>query len=120
MAENQFPDSIDIEVGNRIRIRRKWLRLSQSALAEAVGVTFQQVQKYERGSNRISASTLVKAAAKLDTTVAALVGETEDQKLDTPVYQALAQDGAIRLLEAYKQMTPGRRKAFVELASCII
>ena len=120
MAVNPSPEPIDIEVGNRIRIRRKWLKISQSELAHALGLTFQQVQKYERGTNRISASMLVKAAAKLDTTVGALVGEAEDQKLDMPVYQAIAQTGAIELLEAYKKMTPECRRAFVALAKQIV
>lgn len=49
---------IDIHVGKRIRLRRNMLDYSQDKLAEALGVTFQQVQKYERGANRISASRL--------------------------------------------------------------
>src|SRR5580692_10124503 len=71
----QGPDPIDVAVGARVRIRRRWLGLSQTQLANALGITFQQVQKYERGANRVSASMLVKIAAKLETTVAALVGE---------------------------------------------
>ena len=57
------PDPIDVTVGAAIRFRRKEIDHSQSALAEALGVTFQQVQKYERGTNRISASMLVRASA---------------------------------------------------------
>ena len=52
------PDPIDVDVGARIRARRKALGLNQTQLAKALGLTFQQVQKYERGSNRISASKL--------------------------------------------------------------
>ena len=58
------PDPIDVAVGARIRNRRLWLGLSQTQLADALGVTFQQVQKYERGANRVSASMLVKSAVK--------------------------------------------------------
>ena len=83
MAANEAPNPIDVEVGARIRVRRKYLSLSQSALAEALGLTFQQVQKYERGANRVSASMLVKIAAKLDTTVGALVARTI--LIDTPM-----------------------------------
>ncbi len=72
----QGPDPIDVAVGAHIRIRRRWLGFSQTKLADALGITFQQVQKYERGANRVSASMLVKIAAKLETTVAALVGRT--------------------------------------------
>lgn len=49
---------VDVEVGARVRDRRRALGLSQTALAEAVGVTFQQIQKYERGANRMGASRL--------------------------------------------------------------
>jgi len=52
------PDNIDIHVGKRLKIRRSLLGLSQEKLAEAIGLTFQQVQKYERGVNRISAGRL--------------------------------------------------------------
>jgi transcriptional regulator with XRE-family HTH domain len=49
---------IDLHVGNRLRLRRKYLGLSQVELARSVALTFQQIQKYERGSNRVSASKL--------------------------------------------------------------
>lgn len=52
------PHPIDVHVGLRVRGRRHELNMSQSALAEALGVSFQQVQKYERGANRVSASML--------------------------------------------------------------
>ena len=119
MALNQSPDPIDVEVGSRIRIRRKCLRISQSNLAAAVELTFQQVQKYERGANRVSASMLVKIAAKLETTVAALVGEAESDAQDTAVYQMLALPSAVELLEAYRDMNLETRRAFVGLAQNI-
>jgi transcriptional regulator with XRE-family HTH domain len=52
------PNPVDVHVGNRLRLRRTLLGLSQEKLGEAVGLTFQQVQKYERGANRIGASRL--------------------------------------------------------------
>ncbi len=54
----QAPHFVDVHVGHRVRMRRKFLGISQSDLAVAVGLTFQQIQKYEKGSNRISASKL--------------------------------------------------------------
>lgn len=75
MVRRNGPDPIDITVGARVRIRRRWMGLSQSQLAKALGITFQQVQKYEKGTNRVSASMLVRTAEKLETSVAALVGE---------------------------------------------
>lgn len=56
------PDPIDAHVGSRLSIRRKLLGLSQQKLAEALGITFQQVQKYEKASNRISAGRLYRLA----------------------------------------------------------
>jgi transcriptional regulator with XRE-family HTH domain len=64
------PNPIDRHVGLRIRMRRKELGVSQERLAEAIGLTFQQVQKYERAANRVSASKLYEVARALQTSVA--------------------------------------------------
>ena len=61
-TQQRSPNPIDLHVGGRIRMRRKVLGVSQERLAEALGLTFQQVQKYERGSNRVSASKLYEIA----------------------------------------------------------
>ncbi len=120
MAANESPDPIDIEVGSRIRVRRKQLSLSQSALAAALDLTFQQVQKYERGANRVSASMLVKIAKKLETSVGALVGENDVDRHAHDVYQKLAAPGALELLEAFAKMAdPDARRAFVSLAKVV-
>ena len=63
------PDPVDVAIGARMRLRRKSLGISQGVLSERVGVSFQQIQKYERGANRVSGSMLVAIAAALDTTV---------------------------------------------------
>ena len=55
---NGEPNAVDVYVGERLRLRRQMLNLSQEKLAEALGLTFQQVQKYEKGANRISCSRL--------------------------------------------------------------
>ena len=57
-SNERKPNPIDIHVGSRVRMRRKLMGVSQEKLAEALGLTFQQVQKYERGVNRVSASKL--------------------------------------------------------------
>ena len=64
-GEERKPNPIDLHVGKRVRDRRRQLSLSQERLAEALGLTFQQVQKYERGANRISASKLWETAGFL-------------------------------------------------------
>lgn len=54
--KNKGPNPIDVHVGSRVRLKRSMLGLSQEKLADQLGITFQQVQKYEKGTNRISAS----------------------------------------------------------------
>ncbi len=63
------PNPVDLHVGGRVRMRRKFLGMSQEGLAETLDLTFQQVQKYERGSNRISASKLYEISKSLKTPV---------------------------------------------------
>jgi len=64
------PNPVDIHVGQRLRMRRSLLGLSQEKLSDAIGLTFQQVQKYERGANRISASRLYQFSKILDVPIA--------------------------------------------------
>ena len=70
VIEQAGPNPIDLHVGSRIRLRRKVLGVSQESLAADLGLTFQQVQKYERGANRVSASKLYEIARSLQTTIA--------------------------------------------------
>lgn len=71
MSENKKkPNPIDAHVGSRIRLRRNVLNLSQERLGESLGITFQQVQKYEKGSNRVGASRLQAIANILGVPVA--------------------------------------------------
>jgi transcriptional regulator with XRE-family HTH domain len=114
------PDPIDVEVGIRIRTRRKLLGISQTQLAQSLGLTFQQVQKYERGANRVSASTLVRIARTLETTVASLVGEHEDGSRDVDMFQHLTIPGSFELLQAFARMPDGDvRRALVHLAKAM-
>jgi transcriptional regulator with XRE-family HTH domain len=65
-----IPHPVDVHVGSRVRQRRVVLGLSQEKLGEAIGLTFQQIQQYERGTNRISASRLFQLSRVLDVPVA--------------------------------------------------
>ena len=67
--KSEVPNPIDVQVGSRVRLRRSMLGLSQERLGEAIGLTFQQVQKYERGANRIGASRLHELSRVLDVPV---------------------------------------------------
>lgn len=63
------PNPVDVHVGERVTVRRRLLGMTQEQLAEATGITFQQIQKYEKGRNRISASRLFQFARVLDAPV---------------------------------------------------
>lgn len=68
-TETGEPDPVDMHVGSRLRLRRTLMGLSQTELARSVNLTFQQVQKYESGANRVSASRLFHIAEALDVPV---------------------------------------------------
>jgi len=104
--------ALELSIGARLRARRRQLGLSQTDLADKLGISFQQVQKYERGSNRIAASTLMIAAEALSTTVAWLVGEEGlGREEDDELFQALARPGAIEMLRAFNAIGDARARA---------
>jgi len=109
------PDPIDVYVGSRLRERRVSLGMSQTVLADRLGLTFQQVQKYERGANRISASKLIEIARAVGLAPAELLrdlGETSAE-LAEPAPQA---PGSKDLLAAYQRLRPPVRRALLTLA----
>jgi transcriptional regulator with XRE-family HTH domain len=108
----------ELAIGARMRTRRRQLGLSQSELAETLGVSFQQVQKYERGANRVAASTLLAASQALGTTVSWLVGEeSSGREDDEDVFRALARPGALEILQAFNGIADARaRSALLALA----
>jgi len=117
MSPDHNPDPIDVEVGRRIRLRRKALGISQSELAGALGVSFQQCQKYEKGANRVSASMLVRIAAKLETTVAALVGEDgHHERAPDDLATFMHSPAGLRLAEAAKGLPSHAQAALVNVA----
>lgn len=102
------PNPIDIHVGSRVRLRRKLLGVSQEKLADALGLTFQQVQKYERGVNRISASKLYDTAGFLGVEV----GYFFEGLAGGEAASGLAESGADRHASTFLMTAEG-----VELAS---
>ena len=117
------PDPVDVEVGHRIRIERLARGLSQTALANQLGVTFQQVQKYEKGVNRVGAGRLTKIAEVLGVPVGAFFTGKEvfesEQKAgvgEPSPLKLLTVSGAFRLLRAYADIEDGDlRRAIVDL-----
>ncbi len=112
------PDPLDVMVGAKIRIFRIHRGISQIDLAEQIGVTFQQVQKYERGINRIGASRLSRIATVLDISIGELFESPGDKLADsTSPFRLLAVPGALRLLKSYARTSdPCVRRAVIELA----
>jgi transcriptional regulator with XRE-family HTH domain len=108
----------ELAIGARMRTRRRQLGLSQSDLASKLGVSFQQIQKYERGANRVAASTLLAASQVLGASVSWLVGEeTPGREDDDDVFRALARPGALEMLEAFNAIAdPRARAAMLALA----
>lgn len=75
------PNLVDVHVGRRIRLRRSLMEMSQSDLGKELGLTFQQVQKYERGDNRVSASRLYDIARVLDVTISFFFDDLPEELL---------------------------------------
>jgi len=121
------PDPVDIEVGHRIRIERLARGLSQTALANQLGVTFQQVQKYEKGVNRVGAGRLTKIAEVLGIEVSTFFGSKnvmEDGAVkgsgESSPLKLLTVSGAFRLLRAYGDIEDSTlRRAIVDLVEQI-
>ena len=105
---------VDQQVGARIRARRMALRISQSTLAEAVGITFQQIQKYEKGTNRIGSSRLTQLAKTLDVPVSYFF-EGLDGSAEAPDF--LADPEVAELLSAFRAIeNKDLRRALVGIA----
>ena len=122
---------LDAQVGNRVRMRRLMLGLSQTVLGDALGITFQQVQKYEKGANRIGASRLQRIADVLQVPVSFFFEERagtesssrtpkEDSEL-ADITRALATSAGIELMKAFVKITDGNvRLQLVRLATAIV
>jgi transcriptional regulator with XRE-family HTH domain len=110
---------MDIALGAAVRIRRKTLGISQEALAEQCGVSFQQVQKYENGANRISFSRLVQISRALRCRVVDLMDvlDAPDRQVasDLDMLSRLRTPGSVELLSAYEQLPPDSRTALLTL-----
>lgn len=106
------PHPVDRHVGRRVCEKRIALGYNQSDLGRAVGVTFQQIQKYERGANRVSASMLSRISQALDVPIAELFGESsETSGVIDEVAALLNQPGALDMLRAYTALPRGLPRA---------
>ena len=128
-AETRLPNPVDLHVGARIRLRRRMQGVSQEKLADALGLTFQQVQKYERGANRVSASKLYEIAAALRAPVAyffdGLADPTGDEldgarvaaaSEESTVHSFLMTPEGLELAKLFPSIAPGPvRRRLLEL-----
>jgi len=114
------PELVDKHVGLKIRARRKVLGVSQSALADALGLTFQQVQKYERGANRVSASKLFQIAAHLRCDISHFFEGLDPLEMDHAVADPIVAFGALdiggELAQLVNTMPPRVRRALLAVA----
>lgn len=125
---------VDTFVGKKIRLRRKMLGLSQEAVASALGITFQQVRKYETGDNRVSASRLVELASALSVPVTYFFEGLSNDDSYAPASgkkMALAEPAAaydsdiftksetIDLVKNYYRLSPSVRKKVVEMVKAM-
>lgn len=119
---------VDVHVGNRLKLRRTMVGMSQDKLGQMVGLTFQQIQKYEKGANRIGASRLFQFATILDVPAAYFFEGLEDQAIsnrdgqvlsaavpaDTPAASFSRDD--VDLLRAFKSLRQsGLRRRIIDL-----
>ena len=115
------PKPVDVHVGSRVRLRRTMLGMSQEKLGHAIGLTFQQVQKYERGANRIGASRLFELSRVLDVPVSFFFDDipADVSPRSRPLEGGLAEEGG-ELVRAYYRITdPGVRKRVFALAKAL-
>ncbi len=96
------PSSVDVHVGGRVRVRRRLINMTQESLADLIQVTFQQVQKYERGSNRISASKLFAIAAALEVPIGYFF-----EGLDEPSQAGDPSEASEQTIQSFLRTTEG-------------
>ena len=123
------PDNIDVEVGRLVRVQRIARGLSQTELGNQIGVTFQQVQKYESGANRISMGRLTRISRVLGVQVTYLLGASrrpapsavinlKEQAKFSEAVGMLGKIGALRLLKAFEAIPTkpaGLRESIVQM-----
>ncbi len=115
--KTKSPDSNDVAVGLRIRMYRLSRRLPQKTLAYELGVTTQQLSKYELGINRIGAGRLQKIAEILDIPITALFDARNDEAAALTADLSFISHGGMRLMRAYAAIgNPNRREALIQLA----
>jgi transcriptional regulator with XRE-family HTH domain len=107
---------VDAHVGKRIRHRRWMVGMTQQQLADKVGIKFQQIQKYETGMNRVSASRLWDIAEALDVTIAFFFEGLGDAATARPENDLMADKEALELVRSYYAIPEAQRRRLFDLA----
>ncbi|MEC3860271.1 helix-turn-helix transcriptional regulator [Mesobacterium sp. TK19101] len=102
---------IDTVVGQRIKARRQALELTQTQLAEKIGVTFQQVQKYENGTNRVSAARLWNIAEVFEVPITFFFDSLDETLAEDGKGDVFADRGAMELIDLYTRLTDAQKQA---------
>lgn len=115
MENKKKPNPIDIHVGSRIRLRRTMLGMSQEKLGESLGITFQQIQKYEKGTNRVGASRLQNISSILNVPVSFFF---EDAPGDNSTSGGMAEAQSSNYVVDFLSSSEGLQlnRAFVKIA----
>lgn len=108
--------SVDVYVGKRIRHRRWMIGMTQQQLADKVGIKFQQIQKYETGVNRVSASRLWDIAHAVDVPVSFFFEGLHEEAVSKVEGDLLADKEALQLVKAYYSIPESQRRQIFELA----
>lgn len=123
MSDERSANAVDKKIGERVRVRRLEISMSQEKLADLLGVTFQQVQKYEKGVNRIAASRLLDISVALEIPVAHFFEGMKGQQTERrpgDLNGALALPGAHELLRSFAALkTPKLRRRLLELVQAL-
>ena len=116
-----MPRSVDVHVGQRVRQRRWMLGMTQQQLGDQVGIKFQQIQKYETGTNRISASRMWDIAAVMEVPVSFFFEGLDGQTPDTGEARGdiLTDKEALELVRAYYSIPENQRRRLFDLASVL-
>ena len=115
MASKKSPNPIDIHVGSRVRLRRMMLGMSQEKLGESLGITFQQIQKYEKGTNRVGASRLQNISSILNVPVSFFFEDAPGEQADaqTGLAEASSSNYVVDFLSSSEGLQLNR--AFVKI-----
>jgi transcriptional regulator with XRE-family HTH domain len=117
----EIPYAIDVMVGRLIRSRRQQLSMSQTDLAKALGLTFQQIKKYEKGTSRVSCSRLSEISEVLDSPITFFFSEVCTPAITAPEHlERVDLKESFRLIDAFSKIEKAKRKNVLALVESMV